>query len=67
MQDPVFRYDYRTLKKWFRSASLEPGSFGWICSLVDVDPQWALNRLRERLTSMFGPGIAPELGTAGSA
>ena len=66
MEDPVFRYDYRTLKKWFRSTSMEPGSFSWICSLVDVDPQWALNRLRDRLTGMFYPGIAPGLSAAGS-
>ncbi|MEO5338977.1 MAG: hypothetical protein H7837_00460 [Magnetococcus sp. MYC-9] len=49
MEDPVFRYDYRTLKKWFHSVSMEPGSFNWICSLVNIDPKWALNRLEERL------------------
>jgi hypothetical protein len=49
MDDPVFRYDYRTLKKWFQSASMEPGSFNWICSLVSIDPKWALKRLEERL------------------
>lgn len=49
MEDPVFRYDYRTLRKWFHSSSMEPGSFNWICSLVNIDPKWALNRLEERL------------------
>lgn len=49
MEDPVFRYDYRTLKKWFHSISMEPGSFNWICSLVSIDPKWALKRLEERL------------------
>ena len=49
MEDPVFRYDYRTLKKWFHSTSMEPGSFNWICSLVNIDPKWALHRLEERL------------------
>ena len=49
MEDPVFRYDYRTLKKWFHSTSMEPGSFNWICSLVNIDPKWALNRLEDRL------------------
>lgn len=49
MEDPVFRYDYRTLKKWFHSVSMEPGSFNWICSLVSIDPKWALKRLDERL------------------
>ncbi|MGN7611442.1 hypothetical protein ACQZV8_05075 [Magnetococcales bacterium HHB-1] len=49
MDDPVFRYDYRTLKKWFHSLSMEPGSFRWICSLVNIDPNWALKRLETRL------------------
>ncbi|MBF0612657.1 MAG: hypothetical protein G8345_02985 [Magnetococcales bacterium] len=49
MEDPVFRYDYRTLKRWFHSSSMEPGSFNWICSLVSIDPKWALKRLEERL------------------
>lgn len=49
MEDPVFRYDYRTLRKWFHSSSMEPGSFRWICSLVNIDPKWALKRLEQRL------------------
>ncbi|MBF0444051.1 MAG: hypothetical protein HQL68_00560 [Magnetococcales bacterium] len=49
LEDPVFRYDYRTLKKWFYSHSMEPGSFNWICSLVNIDSSWALARLEERL------------------
>ncbi len=49
LEDPVFRYDYRTLKKWFYSHSMEPGNFNWICSLVNIDPSWALARLEERL------------------
>ncbi|MBF0141345.1 MAG: hypothetical protein HQL74_13835 [Magnetococcales bacterium] len=61
MNDPVFRYDYRTLRKWFRSASVEPGSFRWICSLVDIDPGWALDRLRERLGSLVDPKVRAEL------
>ncbi|MEO5345162.1 MAG: hypothetical protein H7834_02140 [Magnetococcus sp. YQC-9] len=55
MEDPVFRYDYRTLRKWFHSSSMEPGSFNWICSLVNIDPKWALNRLEERLKVSIGP------------
>ena len=57
MKDHVFRYEYRTLIKWFHSTSMEPGSFKWICSLVNIDQEWALKRLKERvknsLTSMF--------------
>ena len=55
MEDPVFRYDYRTLKKWFHSSSMEPGSFNWICSLVNIDPKWALNRLEDRLDVTLTP------------
>ncbi|WP_130470451.1 hypothetical protein [Candidatus Magnetaquicoccus inordinatus] len=55
MEDPVFRYDYRTLKKWFHSTSMEPGSFNWICSLVNIDPKWALNRLEDRLKVCLVP------------
>ncbi|MBF0623812.1 MAG: hypothetical protein HQL82_03290 [Magnetococcales bacterium] len=58
MEDPVFRYDYRTLKKWFHSSSMEPGSFNWICSLVNIDPKWALRRLEERLQVNLLPETA---------
>ncbi|MBF0310232.1 MAG: hypothetical protein HQL56_11965 [Magnetococcales bacterium] len=58
MDDPVFRYDYRTLKKWFHSVSMEPGSFNWICSLVNIDPKWALRRLEERLQVCLMPETA---------
>ena len=53
LEDPVFRYDYRSLKKWFYSTSMEPGAFNWICSLVNIDPNWALNRLEDRLKIGF--------------
>ncbi|MBF0446724.1 MAG: hypothetical protein HQL67_00840 [Magnetococcales bacterium] len=49
LEDPVFRYDYSTLKKWFYSKSMEPGAFNWICSLVNIDPSWALAQLEKRL------------------
>lgn len=58
MEDPVFRYDYRTLRRWFHSSSMEPGSFNWICSLVSIDPKWALKRLEERLKVGLVPDFA---------
>lgn len=66
MEDPVFRYDYRTLRKWFHSSSMEPGSFNWICSLVNIDPKWALNRLEERLKVCIG-GSSMKKGSSPSA
>ncbi|MEO5367222.1 MAG: hypothetical protein H7831_12915 [Magnetococcus sp. WYHC-3] len=56
MDDPVFRYDYRTLRKWFISPAMEPGSFSWICSLVNIDPKWAIRRLEDKL----GVGLTPD-------
>ena len=49
LEDPVFRYDYQTFKKWFRSSSCEAGSFKWICSLHGLDPDWALNKINEQI------------------
>jgi hypothetical protein len=49
LEDPVFRYDYRTLIKWFRSPSMEPGAFNWICSLVNIDQNWAITNLEKKL------------------
>ncbi|MBF0379894.1 MAG: hypothetical protein HQL69_02695 [Magnetococcales bacterium] len=49
LEDPIFRNDYRSLKKWFYSSNMETGAFHWICSLVNIDPGWALTRLDERL------------------
>jgi hypothetical protein len=49
LEDPILRNDYRSLKKWFYSSDMETGAFHWICSLVNIDPGWALTRLDERL------------------
>lgn len=49
IEDPIFRSDYRALNKWFHSSSMEPGTFYWICALVNIDPGWARNKLEERL------------------
>ena len=48
-EDPVFIYDYNSLKKWFRSTEMEIGSFRWICYLVEVDPLWALKKLEKQM------------------
>lgn len=67
MEDPVFRYDYRTLKRWFLSSSMEPGSFNWICSLVSIDPKWALRRLEDRLSVGLTPEFKKRMNAAALA
>ncbi|MBF0214203.1 MAG: hypothetical protein HQM00_11690 [Magnetococcales bacterium] len=47
MKDPVFRYDLKTLSRWFRSREMEEGGFAWICSLIDMDPDRALGILQK--------------------
>ncbi len=36
--DPLFRADARSLIGYFQEQSMEPGGFGFICSLMDVNP-----------------------------
>ncbi|MBF0358106.1 MAG: hypothetical protein HQL70_05815 [Magnetococcales bacterium] len=48
-EDPVYIYDFRSLKRWFRSTEMEIGSFRWICNLVEVDPVWALKKLEKQM------------------
>lgn len=35
----LFRSEVRHLKQYFRSQSLDVGSFGFVCDVVGVDPQ----------------------------
>lgn len=49
VDDPLFRSDYRSLRNWFASDSMDTGSFNWICSLVNMDSRWAINRIQTRL------------------
>jgi hypothetical protein len=48
-EDPVYVYDFRSLKKWFRSTEMDIGSFRWICTLVEIDPVWALKKLEKQI------------------
>jgi hypothetical protein len=55
LQDPIFIYDYHSLKRWFRSSSMELGSFCWICFLVEIEPEWALRKLGTKMQTELTP------------
>ena len=46
--NPLFRTDARSLTGYFLEQSMEPGSFGFICSLMDVDPDRFAKRLHDK-------------------
>ena len=46
--NPLFRYEVRHLKQFFRSQSLAVGSFRFICDLMSVDPDQAAQCIEEK-------------------
>jgi hypothetical protein len=44
----LFRAEVRHLKTYFRTQSMEPGGFGFICSLMSVDPAMAAHQIEEK-------------------
>ncbi len=44
----LFRSEVRHLKQFFRSQSMEVGSFGFICGLMNVDRDQAAQCIEER-------------------
>ncbi|MBF0342385.1 MAG: hypothetical protein HQL95_15680 [Magnetococcales bacterium] len=46
--DPIFRSEVIHLKRYFRSRSMDPGGFGFICDLMDVDPEHAARSIEEK-------------------
>ena len=46
--DHFFRAEVRHLKQYFRSRSMEPGGFDFICSLMEVEPVHAAQRIEEK-------------------
>ncbi|MEO5350819.1 MAG: hypothetical protein H7836_14420 [Magnetococcus sp. YQC-3] len=46
--NPLFRYEVRHLKQFFRSQSLAVGSFGFICGLMNVDRDQAAQCIEEK-------------------
>ncbi len=53
--DPLFRADVRSLTGYFQEQSMEPGGFGFICSLMDVDPDRFAKRINEKYLRTLTP------------
>jgi hypothetical protein len=45
-RDPDFIQEYESLTQWFQSSSMAHGSFNWICSVAQLDPEKTLTRLK---------------------
>ena len=45
--NPLFRSEVIHLKRYFRSQSMEPGSFTFICDLMGMDPKQAAKQINE--------------------
>jgi hypothetical protein len=45
--NPLFRSEVIHLKRYFRSQSMEPGSFTFICDLMGMDPERAAKQINE--------------------
>ena len=46
--NPLFRSEVIHLKRYFRSQSIEPGSFMFICDLMGIDPEKAAKQINEQ-------------------
>jgi hypothetical protein len=44
----LFRSEVIHLKRYFRSQSIEPGSFAFICDLMGMDPEQASEQINEK-------------------
>ena len=53
--DHLFRSDVRNLKQYFRSRSMEPGSFCFICSLMEIESVHAARCIEERYLQHLVP------------
>ena len=50
-----FRSEVRHLKEYFRSRSTRPGGFGFICGLMDVDPDQAAKCIEKQYLRHLEP------------
>ena len=46
--DPLFREEAIDLRQYFQSQSMDLGGFGFICDLMDLDPEKAAKRIHEK-------------------
>ena len=46
--NPLFRSDAKSLINYFRDFSLEPGCFGFICELMETDPEQIAKQIHEK-------------------
>lgn len=53
--NPLFRNDVNALKHWFRDRSMEPGGFGFLCELLEIDPEHAAKRIKQRYLQHLTP------------
>nr|CRH06069.1 Protein of unknown function [Candidatus Magnetococcus massalia] len=59
--DYLFRMDVRHLRRWFLNSSREPGSFRFICEVLDIDHEQALAQIQEQfLQHMVLPRWKPQ-------
>ena len=55
--NPLFRTEVLNLKRYFRSRSKAPGSFIFICDLMEVDADQAAKRIEEKYLQHLKPAI----------
>ncbi len=53
--NPLFRSEVLHLTRYFRSRSMRPGSFIFICDLMDVNPEQAARHIDEQYLRHLTP------------
>ena len=53
--EPSFREEALDLRQYFQSQSMDPGSFGFICDLMDLDTEKAAKRIHEKYLQHLVP------------
>lgn len=53
--NPVFRSEVLHLKRFFRCRSMDPGGFGFICDLMNVDSEHAARHIEEKYLRHLTP------------